>query len=475
MIAPQTSTWRSLPFCHRVGDERLALLVHGEREVRARSCSRAAPRRAAGQAATSIARDGKNDRSGADASAGRRRELDATRSQPYLIFLQRRRDRRDPARWERPARESTCRLTNEKRPSQALAGGPLPVLAHCGAQTTADTVALAAHAAQAGAEARRRDRAALLPARRRRAARALRRGGARLRAAAVLRLRAREAHRATRSRPRVVERLRETVDNLAGMKVSDAPFAKVAAVPPRRARRLHRRRGADRRRASPPGAAGAVSGLASAFPEVVVEAVRSGDSTAAGRAARAGRALPAPRGAEGGRRARRACRCARTCAPPLRGLTDAERARAARAPGVCSSSLSSSIALRARACTSARRVVDVRLSGSGEPARARPRAAGVSCDFVCASFARSSSAGAGPRRRRDASAQERPQPQATGERERAGASRRADATLPPLLVPPVAPSHPKRRPGGGADSVHGKENSGCERLRDHAAAGPGAR
>ena len=30
------------------------------------------------------------------------------------------------------------------------------------------------------------------------------------------------------------------------------------------------------------GAAGAVSGLASAFPEVVVEAVRSGDSTAAG-------------------------------------------------------------------------------------------------------------------------------------------------------------------------------------------------
>ena len=30
------------------------------------------------------------------------------------------------------------------------------------------------------------------------------------------------------------------------------------------------------------GAAGAVSGLASAFPEIVVEAVRSGDSTAAG-------------------------------------------------------------------------------------------------------------------------------------------------------------------------------------------------
>ena len=30
------------------------------------------------------------------------------------------------------------------------------------------------------------------------------------------------------------------------------------------------------------GAAGAVSGLASAFPEVVVEAVRTGDSTAAG-------------------------------------------------------------------------------------------------------------------------------------------------------------------------------------------------
>src|SRR5688572_16223844 len=35
----------------------------------------------------------------------------------------------------------------------AAAGGRLQVAAHCGAQTTADTVALAAHAAEAGAAA----------------------------------------------------------------------------------------------------------------------------------------------------------------------------------------------------------------------------------------------------------------------------------------------------------------------------------
>src|SRR5262249_12274597 len=58
-----------------------------------------------------------------------------------------------------------------------------------------------------------------------------------------------------------------------------------------------------------------------------------------------------------------------------------------------------------------------------------------------------------------AALQERPQPEAGGQQGEE-ALHAADATLPPLLVPPVAPSIPKRRPGGGADSVHGKEISG---------------
>jgi 4-hydroxy-tetrahydrodipicolinate synthase len=71
----------------------------------------------------------------------------------------------------------------------------------------------------------------------------------------------------------VVERLRETVDNVAGMKVSDAPFAKVA---PYLLDGLDVFIGAEALigEGLAAGAAGAVSGLASAFPEVVVEAVR---------------------------------------------------------------------------------------------------------------------------------------------------------------------------------------------------------
>jgi 4-hydroxy-tetrahydrodipicolinate synthase len=79
----------------------------------------------------------------------------------------------------------------------------------------------------------------------------------------------------------VVERLRETVDNVAGMKVSDAPFAKVQ---PYMLEGLDVFVGAEALigEGLTAGAAGAVSGLASAFPEVVAQAVRTGDSTAAG-------------------------------------------------------------------------------------------------------------------------------------------------------------------------------------------------
>ena len=65
------------------------------------------------------------------------------------------------------------------------------------------------------------------------------------------------------------------------MKVSDAPFAKVR---PYLLDGLDVLIGAEALigEGLAAGAAGAVSGLASAFPEVVVDAVRSGDSTAAG-------------------------------------------------------------------------------------------------------------------------------------------------------------------------------------------------
>ena len=100
------------------------------------------------------------------------------------------------------------------------------MLAHCGAQTTADTVALAAHAAEAGAAGGRRDRAALLPARR---DALLAHFVAAARACAPLPFYVYELEKASGYAipVAVVERLRETVDNVAGMKVSDAPFAKV--------------------------------------------------------------------------------------------------------------------------------------------------------------------------------------------------------------------------------------------------------
>ncbi len=79
----------------------------------------------------------------------------------------------------------------------------------------------------------------------------------------------------------MIERLRETVDNLVGMKVSDSPFENVA---PYMLDGLDVLVGAESLigEGLAAGAAGAVSGLASAFPDVVVDAVRSGDSAKAG-------------------------------------------------------------------------------------------------------------------------------------------------------------------------------------------------
>ena len=214
-------------------------------------------------------------------------------------------------------------LVERKHAISNAVDGPLPVLAHCGAQTTADTAALAQHAAEAGAEAvaviappyYQLDEDALLA-----------HFAAAARACAPLPFYVYELEKASGYAipVSVVERLRETVDNVAGMKVSDAPFAKVQ---PYLLEGLDVYIGAESLigEGLAAGAAGAVSGLASAFPEVVVEAVRTGDSSAAGelrtiveryprhaalKAVVAAKGVPMREDVRG----------------PLRGLTDVERA-----------------------------------------------------------------------------------------------------------------------------------------------------
>jgi dihydrodipicolinate synthase/N-acetylneuraminate lyase len=205
---------------------------------------------------------------------------------------------------------------------EAAVRGPLPVLAHCGAQTTADTVALAAHAAAAGVEGVaviappyfRFDEHELLA-----------HFTAAAQACSRLPFYVYELEKASGYAipVQVVERLRESVDNLAGMKVSDAPFDKVQ---PYLLEGLDVFIGAEALIGEGllAGAAGAVSGLASAFPEIVAEAVRTGDSTSAGRLRATIERFPrhaALKTVVGGRGVPLQPDVRR----PLRGLTDAER------------------------------------------------------------------------------------------------------------------------------------------------------
>ncbi len=214
-------------------------------------------------------------------------------------------------------------VSERKTALERYASCALPVIAHCGAQTTAQTVELCAHAAEQSVEGVAviappyfpLDEEALLA-----------HFVAAARACAPTPFYAYELKAASGYAipPVVVERLRDAVDNLVGMKVSDAPFD---AVRPYLFEGLDVFVGAEALigEALAAGAAGAVSGLASAFPEVVVDAVRSGESTAAGelrskvdRFARHAalkevvRARGVPMTAE--------------VRPPLRALTDAERA-----------------------------------------------------------------------------------------------------------------------------------------------------
>ena len=213
-------------------------------------------------------------------------------------------------------------LSERKKAISEAVRGPLPVLAHCGAQTTADTVALAADAAEAGAEAVaviappyfQFDDDALLA-----------HFAAAARACAPLPFYVYELEKASGYAipVSVVERLRSTVDNVAGMKVSDAPFAKVE---PYLLDGLDVFIGAEALigQGLAAGAAGAVSGLASAFPEVVVAAVRSGDSTAAGELRAVVDRYPRHAALKAVVRSR-GVPIREDVRAPLRGLTDAER------------------------------------------------------------------------------------------------------------------------------------------------------
>ncbi len=154
----------------------------------------------------------------------------------------------------------------------AGANGRLLVAAHCGAQTTRETVALAAHAAEAGADAV----AAIGPPYFSLDAEAQRRHlVAAAAACAPLPFYVYE-FAATAGYPfdlEMLKRLRDDAPNFAGLKVSDAPWEAFEPyllegldvfVGPERL--IHRGREA--------GAVGAVSALAAVFPEEVATVVR---------------------------------------------------------------------------------------------------------------------------------------------------------------------------------------------------------
>ncbi len=154
----------------------------------------------------------------------------------------------------------------------AAAAGRLQVAAHCGAQTTADTVALAAHAAEAGADAVavigppyfQLDERSLVEHFESAAA-----------ACAPLPFYVYEFERASGYAVpvAVVQELRERAPNLVGMKVSDAPFERFS---PYLLEGLDVFVGPEALifAGISAGAAGAVSGLAAAFPDRVAAVVR---------------------------------------------------------------------------------------------------------------------------------------------------------------------------------------------------------
>ena len=153
-----------------------------------------------------------------------------------------------------------------------VARGRLQVAVHCGAQTTRDTALLAEHAAAAGADAVAviappyfaLDEAELL---------AHFEAAARACTPLPFYLYEFEARSGYAIPLPVIERLRERVSNLAGMKVSDSPWGRVE---PYLVEGLDVFVGAEGllEQGLAAGATGAVSGLAASFPDAVVPIVR---------------------------------------------------------------------------------------------------------------------------------------------------------------------------------------------------------
>jgi dihydrodipicolinate synthase/N-acetylneuraminate lyase len=154
----------------------------------------------------------------------------------------------------------------------AASAGRLQVALHCGAQTTADTVALAAHAAEQGADAVAVIAPPYFPLD---DASLLEHFAAAARACAPLPFYVYEFERMSGYAVplSVLDRLREQAPNLAGLKVSDRPWEKFA---PYLIEGLDIFVGPESLIAQGlgAGAVGAVSALASAFPEQVAAAVR---------------------------------------------------------------------------------------------------------------------------------------------------------------------------------------------------------
>jgi dihydrodipicolinate synthase/N-acetylneuraminate lyase len=169
----------------------------------------------------------------------------------------------------------------------AAAGSRLAIMAHCGAQTTADTVTLAAHAAESGALGVSVIAPPYFPLDERALLEHL--AAAALACAPlpfyIYAFTARSGYPVPHS---LIQRLGERVPNLAGLKVSEAPWERFEPylidgldifVGPEAL--------IDRGLAG--GAIGAISALASALPELVVSAVRerTPEATACAAAARA--------------------------------------------------------------------------------------------------------------------------------------------------------------------------------------------
>ena len=154
----------------------------------------------------------------------------------------------------------------------SASGGRLQVAAHCGAQTTADTVALAAHAVEAGAAAVAVIGPPYFPLDERAL---LEHFVAAAAACAPVPFYVYEFERASGYAVPldVLYALRERAPNLAGLKVSDAPFDRVA---PYLIEGLDVFVGAEALLFAglEAGAAGAVSGLAAVFPDRVATVVR---------------------------------------------------------------------------------------------------------------------------------------------------------------------------------------------------------